>query len=63
MGVGATCNAGELTLLFKYKNADKGELVPAKLANIKFPDLVIEYYEKIIYWDKNDSENDSDAMV
>ncbi|XP_037032160.1 heterochromatin protein 1-like [Bradysia coprophila] len=40
----------EMMFLFQYRNTNEGEFVPAKIANVKFPQLVIEYYEGITLW-------------
>lgn len=48
--VGATKNGGELTLLIKWKGSDTADLIPAKIANEKCPQLVIKFYEEHIQW-------------
>lgn len=45
---------GRLMFVFKYEDSDEGEFVPAKLANIEFPQHVIKYYERCIVWDSSD---------
>lgn len=47
---GAQLENDELMFLFKYRNSDEGEFVPARIANVKFAQLVIEFYERITLW-------------
>lgn len=46
--VGATNSGGELELLIKWKGTEYAELIPAKIANEKWPQLVIKFYEEHI---------------
>nr|CAH7763109.1 unnamed protein product [Callosobruchus chinensis] len=52
--IGATDIAGQLLLLMKWKGTEKTELVDAKEANIKCPQLVIKFYEEQIGWVNSD---------
>nr|CAH7765936.1 unnamed protein product [Callosobruchus chinensis] len=48
--IGATYRAGQVMLLMKWKGTEKTELLYAKEANIKFPQLVIKFYEERCAW-------------
>lgn len=41
---------GDILLLVKWKDSFDADLVPAKIANLKFPRTVIEFYESIFEW-------------
>ncbi|KAK9730497.1 Chromo (CHRromatin Organization MOdifier) domain [Popillia japonica] len=48
--VGATDASGELMFLMMWKGCDEADLVPARQANIRCPNMVINYYQNKSPW-------------
>jgi len=47
---GATFDAGQIFFSIKWKDSEISDIVPAKEANIRVPELVIQYYEDRMQW-------------
>ncbi|XP_012890997.1 PREDICTED: chromobox protein homolog 3-like [Dipodomys ordii] len=51
--IDAKQSSGGLMFVMKWKGSDETELVPAKEANVKCPQMVIAFYEERISWNSS----------
>lgn len=59
--LGATETRGEVHFLIKWKGVNDAELVPAKVANIKIPQMVIAFYAARLTWSSADNKSTDEA--
>lgn len=56
--LGATDVEGQVHFLIQWKGTDRADLIPSTTANVRWPQIVIKFYEERVTWTQN---NDTDA--
>ena len=52
----ATFDTGQIFFLVKWKDSELSDIVPAREANIRIPEMVIQFYEDRMEWGEEEEE-------
>ncbi|KAJ7369735.1 Chromobox protein 5 [Desmophyllum pertusum] len=57
--LGATDVEGQVHFLIQWKDTDRADLIPSTIANVKWPQIVIKFYEDRVTWTQNNENGES----